>query len=316
VAEKPNYTLGHGDRLVRAFGLRDSTREAQFFLPHLKPGMSLLDCGCGPGTITVGLAKVVAPGHVTGIDIASEQFELGRRLAAAHDLTNVSFEQGDLTELRFDDASFDAVFAHGVLYHLSDPHVALNELRRVLRPGGLLGIRDTDEGGTLFGPRTPLLQRAHAAAVEAWRRNGPTPSSAGFTAHCCVKLASSQSASRRPMTTTSPPRRRAAWPSSRCNSSGSHICRRRYSSPVGRQPKNSTACAQPSKNGPPTATPFSHVHAARLSPCASEPARFHDRERPTHFSVVNRASIALRHSHFVTVTYCRWDEDGWSIAWR
>jgi ubiquinone/menaquinone biosynthesis C-methylase UbiE len=175
VAEKPNYTLGHGDHLVRAFSRRDSTREAQFFLPHLKPGMSLLDCGCGPGTITVGLAKIVAPGHVTGIDICSEQFELGRRLAAEHSLANVSFEQGDVAELRFDDASFDAVFAHGVLYHLSDPHVALNEMRRVLRPGGLLGIRDTDEAGTLFGPRTPLLERAHAAAVEAWRRNGTNP---------------------------------------------------------------------------------------------------------------------------------------------
>jgi hypothetical protein len=51
---------------VRAFGLRDSTREAQSFLPHLTPGMSLLYGGCGPGTVTVGLAKIVAPGRVTG----------------------------------------------------------------------------------------------------------------------------------------------------------------------------------------------------------------------------------------------------------
>jgi ubiquinone/menaquinone biosynthesis C-methylase UbiE len=175
VADKPNYTLGHDHHLITAFGQRSSTREAQFFLPHLRRGMRLLDSGCGPGTITVGLAELVAPGNVIGIDIATEQFNVGRRLAADHDIDTVSFEQGDLTELRFDDNSFDAVFAHGVVYHLSNPHAALAEIKRVLRPGGLLGIRDTDEGGTLLAPRSPQLERAHMALIEALRYNGSDP---------------------------------------------------------------------------------------------------------------------------------------------
>jgi 2-polyprenyl-3-methyl-5-hydroxy-6-metoxy-1,4-benzoquinol methylase len=70
--DQPNYTLGHGHRLVTAFGQRTSAREAQFILPYLESGMDLLDCGCGPGAITVGLAEHVAPGRVVGIDISSD----------------------------------------------------------------------------------------------------------------------------------------------------------------------------------------------------------------------------------------------------
>ena len=54
--------------LNRDYEDRTADRQAAFVLPYLRPGMNLLDVGCGPGTITVGLAQAVAPGHVIGID--------------------------------------------------------------------------------------------------------------------------------------------------------------------------------------------------------------------------------------------------------
>ena len=66
------------------------------------------------------------------------------------------FEVGDIYELPFSDASFDAALANGVVMHLSEPLRALAELRRVLRPGGVAGVRDPDWGASLRAPTTPL----------------------------------------------------------------------------------------------------------------------------------------------------------------
>src|SRR5688572_8059537 len=68
---------------------RTVTRDAAFLLPYLHPGMELLDAGCGPGSITVGLAEVVAPGGVVGVDLQAAQVEQARTLAAERGVTNV-----------------------------------------------------------------------------------------------------------------------------------------------------------------------------------------------------------------------------------
>jgi ubiquinone/menaquinone biosynthesis C-methylase UbiE len=134
---------------------RTAAQEAAFFLPHLRPGMRVLDVGCGPGSITVGLAEVVAPGEVVGIDVQQSQVERARDLAVERGVANVRFEVGDVYRLPFLDHSFDAVFAHTVLMHLQEPVRALAEARRVLRPGGITGVRDPDYGTMLSLPRRP-----------------------------------------------------------------------------------------------------------------------------------------------------------------
>lgn len=169
------YTLGYGQDIVRAFSSRKGAREAAFFLPYLAPGMRLLDCGCGPGTITVELAAHVSPGEVVGIDLAGEQFTAGRALADDRGLANVTFEVGNIYDLEYAEESFDAVFAHGVLYHLAEPERAIAEMRRVLKSGGLLGIRDSDEGGTLFTPTGELMERAFRAVLSAQASHGAQP---------------------------------------------------------------------------------------------------------------------------------------------
>ncbi|MBI2761116.1 MAG: methyltransferase domain-containing protein [Chloroflexi bacterium] len=137
---------------------RTAAADADFLLPHLRPGMRLLDAGCGGGSITVGLAGVVAPGEVVGLDQEQHRLDQALALAAERGLSNVRFEHGDIYALPFPDGSFDAAFAHHILQHLHDPLAALLELRRVLRPGGVIGIRDPDEGATLIAPMTPALE--------------------------------------------------------------------------------------------------------------------------------------------------------------
>src|SRR5262249_49719570 len=94
---------------------RTSASDAAFFLPHLQPGMRLLDIGCGPGSITLGLAEAVAPGDVIGLDLRPEVVAAAAALAQQRGVTTVRFQVGDVYALPFPDAAFDAVFACQVL---------------------------------------------------------------------------------------------------------------------------------------------------------------------------------------------------------
>src|ERR1700704_476217 len=76
------YTHGYGGRAQEWMSQRRAAEAADFILPHLRPGMRVLDCGCGPGSITVDLATAVAPGEVIGIDIEQSQLDTARALAA------------------------------------------------------------------------------------------------------------------------------------------------------------------------------------------------------------------------------------------
>ncbi len=138
---------------------RRAARQAAFLLPHLRPGLSLLDCGCGPGTITSDLAELVAPGEALGIDVDPIQIEEARAYAVSREVSNARFEVASIYELPFPEASFDAVFIHGVLEHLQRPVRALQEVLRMLKVGGVLGTRHGDLGGHLLAPEDPRLER-------------------------------------------------------------------------------------------------------------------------------------------------------------
>lgn len=139
-----------------AHARRTAQRNAAFFLPHLTPGMRLLDVGCGPGSITVGLADAVAPGEAVGVDANPAAIAAARERADGR----VRFDVADALSLPFEDASFDAVFMHAVLQHVATPLEALREAHRVLRPGGVIGLADADYDGTIIAPDDPLLHRS------------------------------------------------------------------------------------------------------------------------------------------------------------
>jgi len=138
---------------------RTAQDAAGFLLPHLRPGMRVLDVGSGPGTITLGLAEHVAPGMVTGIDLQPKQVERARELARERGLANVRFEVGDATALPFDAGAFDAALAHMVFMHLPEPARALGEMRRALSSDGVVGLRDADLATTVRHPSSPLWER-------------------------------------------------------------------------------------------------------------------------------------------------------------
>lgn len=122
--------------------VRSADVSAQFLVPHIGPGMRLLDCGCGAGAITLGLAGVVAPGQVEGIDLDPGRIEAAQQSANAQSVGNVQFQVGDVHDLPFSDGSFDAVYEHALFQHLADPVVAAKEVLRVLKPGGVFGASD------------------------------------------------------------------------------------------------------------------------------------------------------------------------------
>ncbi len=171
-ANEERYLGGYSSLIIKSLVKRTASVEASFFLPHLRPGMSLLDCGCGPGTITVNLAEVVAPGEVVGIDIEDKQHAVGRAYARERGVSNVRFETGNIYDLPFPSDTFDAVFAHAVLYHLKTPRKALMELHRILKPGGVIGIRDLDNGGTIFTPSSQILDKALGLIDRVFKYNG------------------------------------------------------------------------------------------------------------------------------------------------
>jgi ubiquinone/menaquinone biosynthesis C-methylase UbiE len=169
------YTHGHAPATVRQHGRRTAEEAAAFLLPHLTPGMRLLDVGCGPGSITQGLAHRLAPGQVVGVDLSGETLESARANAASQGLTNLRYEQASVYQLPFPDAAFDVAYAHQVLQHLSEPGNALREMLRVVRPGGLIGVRDVDWGTATYWPVDPWIDRFIETHLKTWYRNGGEP---------------------------------------------------------------------------------------------------------------------------------------------
>ena len=153
------YTHGHHDSVLRSHRWRTAENSAAYLLPHLGTGQRLLDLGCGPGTITIDLARLVDPGEVIGLDIAADVVAAAEQARTDAGVTNASFGVGDIYALDLDDDSVDVVHAHQVLQHLADPVAALREMRRVLRPGGLLAVRDSDYGAFTWFPLDPRLDR-------------------------------------------------------------------------------------------------------------------------------------------------------------
>lgn len=147
------------DEWSRAVFGRRTGRVAEFLAPHLRAGMRLLDCGCGPGSITVDLAQAVAPGEAIGVDLREDALAQGRALARERGVVNVTFQAANVYELPYPDGSFDALFACAVLQHLAVPLAALKEMHRVMRPGEVIGIVDGSSTITMRYPTNPLLEK-------------------------------------------------------------------------------------------------------------------------------------------------------------
>ena len=169
------YTHGHHESVLRSHRRRTVENSAGYLLPALRPGLSVLDVGCGPGTITVDLAARVSPGSVTAVEVTQEALDLARAEAQAHHRSNISFAVSDVHSLDFPDDAFDVVHAHQVLQHVADPVRALREMRRVCVPGGIVAARDADYAGFIWFPQLPALDAWLYLYERAARANGGEP---------------------------------------------------------------------------------------------------------------------------------------------
>lgn len=169
------YTHGHQDAVLRAHRWRTADNSAAYLLPHLRSGQRLLDVGCGPGTLTVDLARRVAPGEVVGVDLAASVVAEATEHAARAGVGNVTFLEGDFREIGLPSGSFDVVHAHQVLQHLRAPVGAMAAMADLARPGGILAARDSDYPAFVWAPAHPDLERWREIYLAVSRRNGAEP---------------------------------------------------------------------------------------------------------------------------------------------
>jgi SAM-dependent methyltransferase len=163
------YTPGHSANATAFMAVRSFSSHGEFIKPYIKPGMKVLDCGCGPGAISVGLAEAVGPaGHVTGIDFGESQIEV----AKTRTKPNLTFRVASVYELPFEDGAFDLVFSHALFEHLADPVRGVAEIRRVLRPDGVAGLCSPDWGGFIFSPTDDQVETAITRYRMLQEKNG------------------------------------------------------------------------------------------------------------------------------------------------
>ena len=148
----PQRAHGVTPGLRQDYPKRVAGHQAAFLLPLLEPGMKLVDIGCGPGTITLGLARAVAPGAVNGIDHDPVYVQAAYSLASDRGQRQVKFECASALALPFADNTFDVAFENDMLIHLADQAVdAAAEAYRVTKPGGIYAARDADAGLAIWG---------------------------------------------------------------------------------------------------------------------------------------------------------------------
>ncbi|MDR1712499.1 MAG: methyltransferase domain-containing protein [Propionibacteriaceae bacterium] len=165
-----DYIHGHGESVLRAHRLRTAANSAAYLVPLLSKGQSLLDVGCGEGTITRDLARSVAPGEVVGVDSAQEVIELAQ---AGEQLANLSFQTGDIYNLGLP-RRFDVVHAHQIMHHLPDPVGAFQALAAVTKPGGVIANREGDFSAAFWYPECAgwgIWQRAFLQVGRAQGRD-------------------------------------------------------------------------------------------------------------------------------------------------
>lgn len=141
-------------------------------VPFIAADSRLLDIGCGPGSLTNDFGSLCPQGSVIGIDSSEEVIEIAK---TAKHLAHVSYEIIDAYHLPFDDNSFDVVHAHQVLQHVIDPVALLTEMSRVVRPSGVIAVRDSEYSAFKWSPKSAELEKWLTTYIAVARYCGGEP---------------------------------------------------------------------------------------------------------------------------------------------
>ncbi|GAA2164835.1 MULTISPECIES: class I SAM-dependent methyltransferase [Glycomyces] len=173
--ETATYIHGHHESVLRSHAWRTAENSAAYLLAELRPDSTILDIGCGPGTISADFAALVPDGHVTAVDYAPAIVDQAAKEAESRRLANMTFGVADVHELQYGDGTFDVVHAHQMLQHVGDPVQALREMRRVTKPGGVVAVRDSDYRAFTWFPASQGLANWLDLYEEVARAGGGEP---------------------------------------------------------------------------------------------------------------------------------------------
>jgi SAM-dependent methyltransferase len=167
------YVHGYGSDEMRRLQDQASSLVALLHADTAYPaGASILEAGCGVGAQTVTLAARSPQALFTSIDRSAASLAKAQAAVAAKGLTNVTFRQADIFDLRFARQSYDHVFVCFVLEHLAQPVEALKALQGVLKPHGTITVIEGDHGSAYFHPDSEFARRAVGCQVELQARAG------------------------------------------------------------------------------------------------------------------------------------------------
>ena len=170
------YAPGHSERELdrlsaQARMFEPFTREL-FREAGLRPGMRVLDVGCGSGDVALLACEFVGPnGAVVGIDRAADAIVRAKARAENRRLSNVQFVEGDPTRARFDEG-FDAIVGRLILMYYSEPIDALRKLLAHLRPGGIVAFQEFDASGCKSHPPSPTYERCKNWIIRTLQLSG------------------------------------------------------------------------------------------------------------------------------------------------
>lgn len=133
----PIYFVGHDDVVLQNYLKRTPQVYASYVLPYLKATSSVLDVGCGPGSITSGFKSFCPNGQVVGVDMDTSSIKTARKMFGS----TATFDVANVYNLPFQDDSFDVVHSYNLLQHIEDIPSALKEMRRVMKPDGIMATR-------------------------------------------------------------------------------------------------------------------------------------------------------------------------------
>lgn len=175
----PEYILGHSpeelERLIRQSSFYNPATEQSFQKAGIRPGMTVLDVGCGAGDLALIAARMVGPkGKVIAIDRAPEALALAEYRAQTERLSNIAFLEADLNEF-IPDFEPDAIVGRLVLLYQADPVASLKRLLKFLPSGGLAIFQEFNMGVAQSWPQNDLFDRHVRIITQTFERAGMDP---------------------------------------------------------------------------------------------------------------------------------------------
>lgn len=182
------YTQGHSASVIASHSSRTIHNSAAFLTPHIKPNFTVVDLGCGPGTITCGFSSLLPQGKVIGIDASNSVIQQAKRTSVDLGTSNVEFQVADITcPLPFEDNSIDVIYTHQTLCHIPFPVSVIREAWRVLKPGGLIAMREYDH--MTWHPSLPGVEAYTFGLDRSISANGAQGAGSGRRLHAWASQA-------------------------------------------------------------------------------------------------------------------------------